>query len=207
MGASRAGLPEGSTPAPRIRKRTEQRRRLPSRVGRLPAGHRRPRASDRGRPFPCQRASQPGTHAAGDGPDLSVNRPTPARTGIAARKPELVDAAPYSAVGNAANRTRNHTLRAVRSAIRSSPARPTLNRTRSCPPHFRRAGATVHNSGGQLGNQRHEQLGPLPAAVRERISPAPRCGRPTKATGEPCRQRVSAPGEPCGWHSDRSWAP
>lgn len=57
------------------------------------------------------------------------------------------------------------------------------------------------------GNQRHEQLGPLPAAVRERISPAPRCGRPTKATGEPCRQRVSAPGEPCGWHSDRSWAP
>lgn len=50
------------------------------------------------------------------------------------------------------------------------------------------------------GNQLHEKLGRLPAAIRERVSPSPRCGRPTHA-GRPCRLRVKAMGQACGLHT------
>jgi len=49
-------------------------------------------------------------------------------------------------------------------------------------------------------NQRHEQLGRLPATVRDRIWPPIRCGRPT-SSGLPCRIRVGEPGRPCGTHA------
>jgi hypothetical protein len=50
-------------------------------------------------------------------------------------------------------------------------------------------------------NQRHEQLGRLPAAVRDRIwGDSLRCGRPT-CSGLPCRIRVANPGDPCGTHA------
>jgi hypothetical protein len=50
------------------------------------------------------------------------------------------------------------------------------------------------------GDQLHERLGCLPAAIRERVSSAPRCGRPTHA-GTPCRAKVKALGQACGLHT------